>query len=64
VGGASALHARSNPLHLILAVQLHLLELDFFQEVFGIEVGPGGEFLKFFGVFRVLLGQTLISARR
>src|SRR5947207_5016844 len=60
VCGASALHPRSNPLHLVLAVQLHLLKFDFFQEVFGTEVGPSGEFLKFCLVFRVLLGQTLV----
>jgi hypothetical protein len=57
---ARALDARSNPLHLIFAVELHLLELDFFQEVVRIQVGRCGKFLKFGIVSRVLLGQTLI----
>jgi len=46
--------ARSNTFHLIFALQFHLLELDFFQEVFGIEVGRVGDFLQFFFVFVVL----------
>jgi hypothetical protein len=29
-----SLDTQGNPLHLILAVELHLLKLDFFQEVF------------------------------
>jgi hypothetical protein len=57
---ARVLDARGNPLHLILAVQLHFLELDFFQEVFRTKVGCFGESLEFCIVFRVLLGQTLI----
>ena len=52
--------AGGDSLHLILAVQLHLLELYFFQEVFRAEVGIRGEFLKLCCVLCVLLGQTLI----
>src|SRR6266571_399105 len=49
-----------DPLHLILAVELQLLQLDFFQEVFRIQVGRLGDFLKFCFVLPVLLCQTLI----
>jgi hypothetical protein len=54
------LRAGGNPLHLIFAVQLHFLELDFFLEVFRIEVGIRGEFLEFGFVPGMLLGKTLI----
>jgi hypothetical protein len=64
MGSARALDARSNPLHLIFTVQLHLLQLDFFQEVFGTKVGGRGEFLKFCIVSRVLLGEALILGVR
>jgi len=49
-----------NPLHLILAVEFHLFQLDFFQEVFRIQVGRLGDLLQFRFVLLVLLGQTLI----
>src|SRR5690348_17438378 len=55
-----SLDTQGNALHLVLAVELHLLQLDFFQEVFGTEVGCRGDSLQFCFVFRVLLGQTLI----
>src|SRR6266852_5503304 len=58
--GAGALYTGGNPLHFILAVELHFLELDFFQQVFRIQVGSCGEFLKFCFVLGVLLCQTLI----
>ncbi len=57
---AGAMDARGNPLHFILAVEFHFLELDFFQQVFRIQVGSCGEFLKFCFVLGVLLCQTLI----
>jgi hypothetical protein len=31
---ARSFDTRSNPLHLILAVEFHLFQLDFFEEVF------------------------------
>jgi hypothetical protein len=34
VMGPRAMDTRGNPLHLILAVEFHFLEFDFFQEVF------------------------------
>src|SRR6266478_6561765 len=58
--GPHAYNTRGNPLHLILAVELQLLQLDFFQEVFRIQVGRLGDFLKFRFVLLVLLCQTLI----
>jgi hypothetical protein len=57
---AGALDTRDDPFHLVFAVQLHFLELDFFQEGFRIQVGGRTEFLEFRFVFRVLLDQTLI----
>jgi hypothetical protein len=54
------LDTQGNPLHLIFTVELQLLQLDFFQEVFRTEVGSYGDSSKFCFVFRVLLGQTLI----
>src|SRR5258708_6186854 len=60
VTGTRAYDTRGNPLHLILAVELHLLQLDFFQEVFRIQVGRLGDFLQFCFVLPVLLCQTLI----
>src|SRR2546425_5538162 len=60
VTGARAYDTRGNPLHLILAVELHFLQLDFFQEVFRIQVGRLGDFLQFCFVLPVLLCQTLI----
>src|SRR5216684_3365195 len=60
VTGTRAHDTRGNPLHLILAVELHLFQLDFFQEVFRIQVGRLGDFLKFCFVLPVLLCQTLI----
>jgi len=55
-----AMDARGNPLHLVFAVQLHFLELDFLQEVFGAEVRVGFDLREFLFVFGVLFGQTLI----
>src|SRR5713101_3763612 len=60
ITGARAYDTRGNPLHFILAVELHLLQLDFFQEVFRIQVGRLGDLLQFRFVLLVLLGQTLI----
>src|SRR5260370_41215910 len=57
---ARAMDARGNTLHLVFAVQLHFLELDFFQQFFRIQVGCCGEFLKFCFVLGLLLCQTLI----
>jgi hypothetical protein len=54
------LDAQGNPLHLILAVEFHFFQLDFFQEVFRIQVGCFGDSLQFCFVPSVLLGQTLI----
>src|SRR5439155_361411 len=58
--GLRALDTRGNPLHLILAVELHLLQFDFFQEVFRIQVGRLGDLLQFCFVLLVLPCQTLI----
>jgi len=58
--GTTAYDTRSDPLHLILTVELHLLQFDFFQEVFCIQEGRFGDFLKFCFVLPVLLYQTLI----
>src|SRR6266852_5198665 len=58
--GTRAYDTCGDPLHLILAVELHLLQLDFFQEVFRIQVGRVGDFLQFCFVLPVLLCQTLI----
>src|SRR6266850_6341087 len=60
VVGTTAYDTRGNPLHLILAVELHLLQFDFFQEVFRIQVGRFGDFLQFCFILLVLLCQTLI----
>src|SRR2546425_7330066 len=60
ITGTRAYDTRGNPLHLILAVELHFLQLDFFQEVFRIQVGRLGDFLQFCFVLPVLLRQTLI----
>jgi hypothetical protein len=48
------------PLHLVFAVELHFFELDFFDEVFGVEVGGPGDALQFCFVLLVLFRQTLI----
>jgi hypothetical protein len=58
--GPHAYNTRGNPLHLIFAVELQFLQFDFFQEVFRIQVGRLGDFLKFCIVLPVLLCQTLI----
>jgi hypothetical protein len=55
-----AVDTRGNPLHLVFAVQFHLLELDFFEEVFRTEVGGPGDSLQLDIVLLVLLGQTLV----
>src|SRR5260370_16323252 len=60
VTGTRAYDTRGNPLHLILAVEFHLFQLDFFPEVFRIQVGRLGDFLKFCFVLPVLLCQPLI----
>jgi hypothetical protein len=44
-----------NPFHLVFTEELHFLELDFFEEVFGTEVGSPGDSLQFAIVFPVLL---------
>jgi hypothetical protein len=54
------LDTRGDPIHLVLAVELHFFELYFLQEVFRTKVGSGGEFLELCIVLGVLLGQTLI----
>src|SRR5580693_5162992 len=54
VTGTRAYDTRGNSLHLILAVEFHLLQLNFFQEVFRIQVGRLGDFLKFCFVLPVL----------
>jgi hypothetical protein len=46
--------------HLVFAVQLHLLELDFFQEVFRTEIRVGLDVQELLFVVAVLFGQTLI----
>src|SRR2546430_2697434 len=56
--GTRAYDTCANPLHLILAVELHLLQFDFFQEVFRIQVGRLGDSLQFCFVLPVLLCQT------
>src|SRR5258708_12456767 len=58
--GPRSYDTRGNPLHLILAVELHFLQLDFFQEVFRIQVGRFGAFLEFCFLFPVLLSHPLI----
>jgi hypothetical protein len=58
--GPHAYNTRGNPLHLIFAVELQLFQLDFFQEVFRIQVGRLGDSLKFCIILPVLLCQTLI----
>jgi hypothetical protein len=52
--------ARGNPLHFVFAVEPHLFQFDFFQEVFGTKVGGIGDSLDFRIVLPVLLGQTPI----
>jgi hypothetical protein len=56
---AGAVEARET-LHFILYVKLEFLEADFFDQVFGTEVGRLGEFLKLRIILPVLFGQTLI----
>src|SRR5260370_41606679 len=63
VTGTRAHDTRGNSLPLILAVELHLFQLDFFQEVFRIQVGRLGDFLKFCFVLPVMLCQTLIQMK-
>jgi hypothetical protein len=58
--GAGAVNAGGDALHLVLAVELHFLELNFLQEIFGAEVRVGFDFLEFLFVSNVFLGQTLI----
>src|SRR5690242_8066495 len=52
--------ARGNPLHLVFTLQFHFFQLNFFQEIFGIQVGRLGNSLKLCIVLPVLLCQTLI----
>jgi hypothetical protein len=59
-GGAGAVDACSDALHLVFAVELHFLELDFLQEIFGTKVRVGFDLLEFLFVLDVLFGQTLI----
>jgi hypothetical protein len=52
--------ARGKKFHLVFHVELHFLKSDFFDEVFGVQVGGPGEFQKFCFVLLVLLAQTLV----
>ncbi|HYW66943.1 MAG TPA: hypothetical protein VFB10_09585 [Candidatus Dormibacteraeota bacterium] len=52
--------ARSKKFHLVFHVELHLFKSDFFNQVFGVQVGGPGEFLEFRFVLPVLLAQTLV----
>src|SRR5260370_33380790 len=58
--GTTAYVTRSDPLHLIFTVELHLLQPDFFQEVFRIQVGGLGYFLKSCFVLPARACNTLI----
>jgi hypothetical protein len=60
VAGPRPQDTRGNPFHFIFAVELHLFQLDFFQEVFGIQEGRLRDSLKFCLKLPVLLCQTLI----
>ena len=60
MSSAHTLDTQSDPLHLILAVELHFLEFDFFEKVFRTEVGRFEDFLKFCFVVLVLFEQTPI----
>jgi hypothetical protein len=60
VSSTRTVEVRSNALHFILYVKLEFLKPDFFDEVFGVEVGRLREFLEFCFVLLMLLGQTLI----
>jgi hypothetical protein len=53
-------NARGEAFHFILDVKLHFFQSDFFDEVFGIEVGRLGEFLEFGFILLMLFGQTLV----
>jgi len=52
--------ARGKKFHLVFHVKLHLFQPDFFDQVFGVQVGGPGEFQKFCLVLLVLLTQTLV----
>jgi hypothetical protein len=56
----ASLDTQGNPLHLILAVEFHLLQFDFFQEIFRAKVGCFGDSLQFRFVVLMLFCQTLI----
>jgi hypothetical protein len=55
-----SLDTQGDPLHLILAMEFHLFQLDFFQEIFRTKVGCFGDFLQFCFVLLMLFCQTLI----
>ena len=52
--------ARGKTFHLVFHVKLHFFQSDFFDQVFGVQVGGSGEFLEFRFVLLVLLSQTLV----
>jgi hypothetical protein len=52
--------ARGKKFHRVFHVELHLFQPDFFDQVFGAQVGGPGEFLEFRFVLLVLLAQTLV----
>src|SRR5947208_15832858 len=60
--GTTACDTRSDPLHLILTVELHLPQFDLFQEVFPSQIARFADFLQSYFVLPLLLCQTLILA--
>jgi len=52
--------ARGKKFHFVFHVELHLFQSDFFDQVFGVQVGGSREFLEFRFVLLVLLTQTLV----
>lgn len=60
MSSSRAVDTRGNTFHLVFYVELQFFQPDFFDEVFGIQVGGLREFLKFCFVLMVLLGQTLV----
>jgi hypothetical protein len=57
---ARAVDTRGEKFHLVFHVKLHLFESDFFDQVFGVQVGGSGEFLEFCFVLLMPLAQTLV----
>src|SRR5579871_3554257 len=64
VSSARALDTQSDPLHLILTVELHFLEFYFFEKVFRTEVGRAEDSLQFRFVVLVLFEQTPVVSVR